>query len=144
MTDSTEGSTPSQKLTDLRKEDLSLDSIEATDDDVETSVDDAQLHLEETRDLEEDERAARVALLEQEREERQQDLKERKKYAGLVFWLILGWIVLLFVLLGFQGIDFQEGQFSLSDSVLIALITGTTANVLGIFAFVMSYLFPKR
>ena len=68
-----------------------------------------------------------------------QDIKERKKYARWIYWLLCAWLAALFGLLllrGFLHID-------LTDKVLVALITGTTANVLGIFAIVVAYLFPK-
>ncbi len=71
----------------------------------------------------------------------EQDLTERKKYAGRIFWLIVGWIVAIFAVVGLQG--FSYFGFSISDNVLITLIGGTTINVLGIFIVVANYLFPK-
>jgi hypothetical protein len=73
----------------------------------------------------------------------EQDKKQRKRYARAVFQLICLWLFGLFVLVFFQGNEARNG-FHLSDKVLITLITGTTANVLGIFWVVMNYLFPKR
>lgn len=70
-----------------------------------------------------------------------QNIKERKKYAGHIFWLIVGWLVLLFVVLGLQG--FKYCEFELSENVLLALITGTTVNILGIFVIVVNYLFRR-
>ena len=40
-----------------------------------------------------------------------------------------------------QRSGFKACGFNLSDGVLIAIVTTTTANVIGIFAFVMMYLF---
>jgi hypothetical protein len=90
------------------------------------------------------------------------DLKARKRYAERAFWLVCGWIIMMLLILLLQGflghgkhdisgqawgISYtitERNLFFLSDAVLIALITGTTASVLGLFTFVMSYLFPKR
>lgn len=69
----------------------------------------------------------------------QQDTAERKLYASRIFWLILVWLGLLFILLFVEG--WKPGGFWLDDSVLLALIGGTTANVLGIFVLVARYLF---
>lgn len=68
-----------------------------------------------------------------------QDTEERKKYAARIYWLLCAWLAGLFALLFCRG--FLKAE--LSDKVLIAIITGTTANILGIFAIVVAYLFPK-
>ena len=89
-----------------------------------------------------------------------QDIKARKRYARNIFTLIVCWLIAIFLILLFQGFSgAKDGylsfafdnlhvqaslSFKLSDSVLIALIGGTTANVLGLFIFVVQYLFPKR
>jgi hypothetical protein len=71
-----------------------------------------------------------------------QDIKARKRYARNIFTLIVCWLIAIFIILILQG--FSALSFKLSDGVLIALIGGTTANVLGLFIFVVQYLFPKR
>ena len=70
-----------------------------------------------------------------------QDTEERKTYANKIFKLICVWLLAVFGILVAQGSDCG---FELSDAVLLALIGGTTANVLGIFIIVAQYLFPKR
>ena len=72
----------------------------------------------------------------------EQDLTERKKYAGRIFWLVVGWIVAIFAVVVLQGFS-AKTEFSISDSVLMTLIGGTTINILGIFIVVANYLFPK-
>lgn len=88
------------------------------------------------------------------------DTKARKKYARKIFRLIKWWLIgigALIVLQGFLGkreisIAFHwfgspwrsSIHFELSDSVLLALIGGTTASVIGLFAIVANYLFAKR
>lgn len=69
-------------------------------------------------------------------EDMQQARNLRETYARRLFVLICIWIssVLVFVLFS----KFLE----LSDAVLIALVSGSTANVLGLFYVVAKYLFP--
>lgn len=74
--------------------------------------------------------------------DRQQDRKERKKYALLVF------VFLVFFTLIVLGIIISHGWnnftcFYLSDTVLITLITTSLATVVGIFLIVMRYLFKQ-
>ena len=72
-----------------------------------------------------------------------QDTTERKKYAGRIFWVCAGWVMSIFAILILNGFGSVIG-FRLSDSVLLAAIGSTTANILGIFYIVARYLFPKR
>lgn len=72
-----------------------------------------------------------------------QDIIERKTYASRIFRLVVGWLALLFILLFIQGALSPHGYFNLSDKVILALIGGTTVNVLGLFIIVANYLFPK-
>ena len=71
-----------------------------------------------------------------------QDIKERKKYAKSIFFLIIGWLVSVFAILILQGFG-KILCFELSESIAITLITGTTINILGIFIIVVNYLFKK-
>jgi len=76
----------------------------------------------------------------QDIKDRKQDRGEREKYASRVYWLIVCWLIALAGILLLQG---SENSFSLRENVVLALIGGTTANVLGIFIVVINYLFPK-
>ncbi len=71
----------------------------------------------------------------------EQDLKERKLYAHRIFSLIATWLSVLGIIIVLQGII--ENGFNLSEPVLLAVVGGTTANVLGMFYVVLKYLFPK-
>jgi hypothetical protein len=75
-----------------------------------------------------------------------QDIALRKDFAWDIFYLIVVWLCAIFGILLLQG--FQVGicghAFKLDDSVVLALIGGTTINVLGIFIIVVRYLFPQR
>lgn len=98
---------------------------------------------EEQVDLEWQRRIVEIELLQLEGEARRQDIEERKTYATRVYWMLSAWLfALLGILLlsGFAGFT----TFDLSDSVLIALVSGTTVNVIGVFVVVMRYLFPRH
>ena len=84
------------------------------------------------RKLEEEEKLAHINSY-------KQDTKERKHYAEKTFEFLCAYMLAVFLLLIFAGSDHIDFHFS--DSVIIALITTTTANVIGIFIFVMRYLF---
>ena len=71
-----------------------------------------------------------------------QDIDERKLYARYTYGFLCVYMALVFVVLFFCG--FSLFGFKLSDTVLVALITTTTANVIGIFAFVVRYLFHSK
>lgn len=81
----------------------------------------------------------------------QQDRQERKKYAENVFLLIVIWLGVIISLLFLQGFcnllrtsPDSQPCFFLSDAVLIAVITTTTASVVALFVVVAKYLYPKR
>ena len=44
---------------------------------------------------------------------------------------------------GFGGL-YKVGPFHLSDTVIIALLTTTTATVIGALVIVLNHLFPKK
>jgi hypothetical protein len=70
-----------------------------------------------------------------------QDIDERKKYAHRIFCLMCSWLGMAFVILILDGFQ-HKTNFYLTQPVLLALIGGTTADVLGIFYIVTHYLFP--
>ena len=70
-----------------------------------------------------------------------QNIDERKKYAHRIFCLMCSWLAVCFLILIADGLEYWT-HFSLSQPVLLAMIGGTTADVLGIFYIVTHYLFP--
>jgi hypothetical protein len=83
----------------------------------------------------------------------EQDIKERKAYALKVYRLICVWLGVIAFPLFLQGCSETsievlglslQWRFSLSDQVLITLISGTTINILGIFIIVVKYLFHSN
>ena len=67
------------------------------------------------------------------------DNKARKVFSVIIFAITVLWMFLVL----FIVIQCSRKVFHLSDGVLIALITTTTANVFGFFYVVVNYLFNK-
>jgi hypothetical protein len=67
----------------------------------------------------------------------QDNNRQRKQYARNTFILTCIWISVVLVIAGLSGFE----KIKLSDTVLVTLITTTTANVFGFFFLVMKYLF---
>jgi hypothetical protein len=76
----------------------------------------------------------------------EQDLKLREAFAWDIFYLIVAWLILIFLILLLEAFSATlcGHTFKLSDTIIVALIGGTTVNVLGIFIIVVRYLFPQR
>lgn len=64
----------------------------------------------------------------------------RKQYIPYLFYMVVCWLVFVSVIIVLSGIEIIK----FSDAVLIALITTTTATVLGIFVIVAKWLFPSQ
>jgi hypothetical protein len=71
-----------------------------------------------------------------------QDLGERKKYAGRIFWMVVVWLAAIALVIVMEG--FHLLGFYLDSSIVIALIGGTTTGIVGLFLIVARYLFPRR
>lgn len=70
-----------------------------------------------------------------------EDKELGKKFASKIFILTI--IYLLYVAIVLLLIGFRIKSFYLSDKVLITLLGTTTATMIGVFNFVMKYLFHK-
>jgi len=68
-----------------------------------------------------------------------QDIKERKRYAFLIFLMVVGWLFSIVGIIIFCGLNMLE----ISDTVLLGLIGATTVNVTTFFVIVTKYLFPS-
>ena len=71
-----------------------------------------------------------------------EDKEQRKHFASKIFVLTicyLSFVALVLLLVGFRLFD-----FFLSDAVMITLLGTTTATMIGVFNFVMKYLFNKK
>ena len=63
----------------------------------------------------------------------------RREFSRSIFTVTVIWMFLVLMII----IQSASGRWHLSDSVLIALITTTTANVIGVFIIVANYLFNR-
>lgn len=103
----------------------------------------------------------RVSLEKEQLEGRRQDRTERQKYARHLFCLICTWLVGVYLILILDGINESKirisprndinvenveivAKFDLPDTVILALIGGTTINILGLFVIVANYLFNSN
>ena len=71
-------------------------------------------------------------------------LKDRKTYGDRVYRLIVLWLIGIGICILAQAISVPQItwiSFELSDGVLIALIGGTTATVVGLFLVVIRSIF---
>lgn len=84
-------------------------------------------------------RKTELDIRKEELEGRRQDRLQRKAYADNIFTFLCMYMIIIFVIIFKHGSLFNS--FELSDSVIVALITTTTANIIGIFVFVVRYLF---
>lgn len=80
-----------------------------------------------------------LALKQEELDGKRQDREQRKTFATWIFWMMCAYLVVVL------GIVIANGlcRLALSDTVIVTLLSTTTANVLGIFAFVAKYLFHR-
>lgn len=72
-----------------------------------------------------------------------QDTEERKRYSGKIFWLVTGWLASVLVIVVAEGFGVAIG-FNLPNSTLLALVTTTTAGIVGTLTIVVRYLFSRR
>jgi hypothetical protein len=66
-------------------------------------------------------------------------LGHRRGYAFGIFILAIIWLVGIFLLLVLQGFNWH--CFHLSDSVLLAAIGSTTANIIGVLLIIVKFIF---
>lgn len=76
-----------------------------------------------------------------EKTSKRQDIGERKRYALLLYLLTVGWLVYVAVVIMLEGLG--AWKFSLPVPVLLALITTTTINIIGLLLVVTRYLFYR-
>jgi hypothetical protein len=78
----------------------------------------------------------------------QSDRAFREKYAPKILRLIQVWLSVVVAILLLDGVGIPSERwrvtFDLSDQVLLALIGGTTASVIGLLVIVITYIFPRR
>jgi lipopolysaccharide export LptBFGC system permease protein LptF len=92
-------------------------------------------------DLKEQQLDFQVENLRQELKETKDTHDLRLGYSSRIFWLVCCWLVCVAASVFMSGFNFHG--FSLSDNVLIAFITSTTVNVVGLFVVVAKWMFPN-
>ena len=70
-----------------------------------------------------------------------QDIEMRREYADKTYLFVCVYMVFVFMLI---FLACSPSSFEMSDDVLMVLLGTTTVNVIGLFAIVMNYLFPKK
>lgn len=87
-------------------------------------------------------REAESRHLEIQNESDTQDRDQRKDFAERVYYFACVYMVFVFLILFLSG---STGtHFKLNDTVLVTLLRTTTANVIGVFAIVVTYLFSRK
>ena len=101
---------------------------------------------DESKEYENAGRKAELVKRDLKNKQLHQDIEQRRIYAKRLFCLICVWLVAVGLLLVANMFPWPMWgiEWGLSDPVLLALIGGTTANVLGLFYIVLKYLFPNQ
>lgn len=72
---------------------------------------------------------------------KEQDISMRREYADKTYLFVCIYMCFVFFLIFLACSPYT---FKMSDNVLMVLLGTTTVNVIGLFAIVMNYLFPKK
>lgn len=103
---------------------------------IETSSTDPRnsgLSRNEYQQYDEEDRRARLASF-------VQDTRERKRFAQLIFWMVVGWLVVILGIIIAEGLHWLD----IPQAVTLALVGSTTINVTAFFVIVTKYLFPGK
>jgi hypothetical protein len=112
--------------------DLDFISKSSRDEFVELSMDDIDREV----------RLVELDIKKEILESNRQDRIERKNYATKVYWFLIGFLCVVFGIVIATGIC--RLPFCLSEKVLIVILTTASANVIGVFAIVIGYLFKDK
>ncbi len=104
-----------------------------------TKINPAQIYEEEREKLQ-NKQYYETLLLKVQVERFRQDNEGRKVLRDAIFTVTVVWMLLVLLLVWHTG----AGKLKLSESVLITLITTTTANVFGFLYVVVNYLYNKE
>lgn len=128
----------------MSEKDISKVDLDAIRDDV-PSTDDSNVS-QEMRDFEVYAANERLGMERHSAKitgsERLQNIEARRAYARGIFVLLCVWLTV--VVATVIGSGHEDCPVKLPDAVLIALISGVSASVVGLFAVVAGYLFPKN
>lgn len=110
------------------------DLLQRMDNTFNLSVDAEEVSLSSSED------AIKRASMFEDYTSKKQDREQRKKFAAWIFGVVCVYILSVLTLLYIIGFSFAY----LTDTVLVALLTTTTANVIGLLVIVARYLFPRK
>jgi hypothetical protein len=116
-----------------------LQTAQSTTVDTDEVVNEEKKELEDERLHELEKQSLELQLLKAQIQKFEDDNESRREFSRNIFTVTVIWMFLVLVIV----IQSANGKWHLSDSVLIALITTTTANVIGIFIIVANYLFNR-
>jgi hypothetical protein len=97
----------------------------------------------ETLEKKELDQAQKLDLLKKQLgiQEQMDNIQGRGSWGSRIFWILLGWLIAVIACIGMQA--FHAWGFHLSDPVLIAFISTTTVNVLGLGYIVARHFFQQ-
>lgn len=84
---------------------------------------------------------AEVKLKKEAVEGTKQDREQRKTLAWAIYCFVVSFVAIVLAILCLSA--FECVCFTLSDPVLIALITTMTTTIVGLLVFVLKYFFPQ-
>ena len=117
-----------------------LQTAQATMVDTEEAVNEEKKELQEGKIHELEKQALELQLLKAQIRKFEDDNTGRREFSRSIFTVTVIWMFLVFMVV----IQCANGKWHLPEAVLIALITTTTANVIGMFIIVANYLFNKE
>jgi len=91
-------------------------------------------------DIDTEFRLTELKLKQEELTSNIQDRRERKKYADKIFYFLASFMIITLTVVFISIFKFNQ----LSDTVLVTLLTTTSANVISIFLIVVRYLFKAK
>lgn len=106
----------------------------------EEAIREEKQELEEERIHELQKKALELQLLTAQIRKFEDDNEGRREFSRSIFIVTVIWMFLVLMVV----VQCARAKWALSDSVLIALITTTTATVIGIFIIVANYLFNRE
>lgn len=83
--------------------------------------------------------AAARSKIEREHQIHEDTWDLRKEFGRAMKWLVVGWTLLIFGLLICQGSNWLQ----LTDTVVVTLLTTTTANIFAFLYIILKFLFPS-
>ncbi|TDQ11900.1 hypothetical protein [Pedobacter metabolipauper] len=104
-----------------------------------TIINDANNSSLEVRDRAKEEYEQYVRAKKLQNDVVEQDKNERKDYASVLVTITTIWLAMVLIIF----IAIGKGDLIYSDSVIITLLTTTTANVISLLVIVANYLFKK-